>query len=143
MNENLRTSSTGLNLIKRWESCVLKQYICPAGKPTIGVGHVVLPGEIFLEKITEEQALELLAKDVIRFEKAIYKNVNVQLNQNQFDALICFLFNTGEGGIINSGVQRELNAGNYAGVPAKMSEWRNIRVHGVKQVSQGLINRRK
>ena len=143
MNENLKTSLVGLNLIKKWEGCVLKQYICPAGKPTIGIGHVVLSGENFPDKITEEQALSILAKDVARFEKAIYNNVKVQLNQNQFDALVCFLFNTGEGGIINSGVQRELNSGNFAGVPAKMSKWRNINVNGVKQVSQGLVNRRK
>lgn len=143
MNENLKTSSAGLALIRKWEGCVLKRYICPAGKPTIGIGHVILSGEKFPDKITEEQALEILAKDVNRFERAIYKNVNVQLNQNQFDALVCFLVNTGEGGIINSGVQKEINSGNYAGVPSKLAEWRNITVNGVKQVNQGLVNRRK
>ena len=107
----------------KWEGCVLSQYICPAGKPTIGYGHVVLPGEKFPAKITKEEAAELLKKDVARFELAIEKHITAQLNQNQFDALVCFLFNVGEGGIIKTGVQKELNAGNFAAVPTKLLEW--------------------
>jgi GH24 family phage-related lysozyme (muramidase) len=37
--------------------------------------------------------------------------------------LVSFLFNVGTGGIIKSGVQKTLNSGDYAGVPAKMQEW--------------------
>jgi lysozyme len=144
MNEALKTSQAGMEHIKKWEGCVLKQYICPAGKPTIGIGHVVLPSEKFPEKITEKEALDLLSKDVARFETAIYKNVSVPLNQNQFDALVSFLFNVGEGGIVNSGVQRELNANNYDKVPEKLLEWCKFKdKNGVKQTNVGLLNRRK
>jgi lysozyme len=139
----MNTSQKGINLITKWEGLRLEKYFCQAKKPTIGYGHVILQNENIPDKITKEQAIEILKKDVQRFERAIEKNVKVPLTQNQFDALVCFLVNTGEGGIINSGVQRELNAGNYANVPSKMAEWRNITVNGVKQVSQGLVNRRK
>ena len=139
----MQTSQKGIDIIAKWEVLRLKKYFCQANKPTIGYGHVMLPGENIPDTITKERAIELLKADVARFERAIKKNVKVPLNQNQFDALVCFLVNTGEGGITNSGVQRELNAGNYANVPAKMAEWRNITVNGVKQVNQGLVNRRK
>lgn len=144
LNDHLKTSQKGLDLITKWEGIVLKQYICPAGKLTIGIGHVIQIGkESFPEKITKEFALQLLEKDVERFENAIKKHVKVKLNQNQFDALVTFLFNVGEGGIINSGVQKELNAGNYDKVPDKMLEWCKFTENGVLKVNKGLQNRRK
>lgn len=143
MNYHMKTSQTGLDLIKKWEGCILKQYICPAGKPTIGIGHVVLPSEKFPEKITEKDALDILAKDVSRFEKAIYENVKIPLNQNQFDALVCFLFNTGEGGIVGSGLQRALNSGDFSKAPEEIMKWCKFRDKGVMKVNVGLQNRRK
>lgn len=131
MNENLKTSQTGLALISKWEGCSLKLYTCPAGKPTIGYGHVVLPTENIQSPITQAQALALLAKDVERFERAIHRLITVPLNQNQFDALVCFIFNTGEGGITNSGVSRAINAGQFDKVPEALMAWSNARVDGV------------
>ena len=142
MNEHLKVSAEGLEHITKWEGLMLKRYICPAGKPTIGVGHVILPGENYQE-ITKEQAIEILAKDVERFEKAVKKHITVSLNQNQFDALVSFIFNTGEGGIINTGVQKAVNSSDFASVPAKLEEWSKFRVNGVMKVNKGLLNRRK
>lgn len=142
VNDSLKTSKEGLEHIMKWEGLVLKRYICPAGKPTIGVGHVILPGENYQE-ITKEQALEILAKDVERFESAVKKHITIPLNQNQFDALVSFIFNTGEGGLVNTGVQRAVNAGFFASVPAKLEEWSKFRVDGVLKVNKGLLNRRK
>jgi lysozyme len=142
VNDSLTTSKEGLEHITKWEGLVLKRYICPAGKPTIGVGHVILPGENYQE-ITKEQALEILAKDVERFESAVKKHITIPLNQNQFDALVSFIFNTGEGGLVNTGVQRAVNSGFFASVPAKLEEWSKFRVDGVLKVNKGLLNRRK
>lgn len=142
MNEHLKVSAAGLEHITKWEGLMLKRYICPAGKPTIGVGHVILPGENYQE-ITKEQAMEILSKDVERFEKAVKKHIAVPLNQNQFDALVSFIFNTGEGGIINTGVQKAVNSGDFASVPAKLEEWCKFRVDGVMKVNKGLLSRRK
>lgn len=142
MNDNLKTSANGLEHITKWEGLMLKRYICPAGKPTIGVGHVILPGEDY-QVITKEQALEILAKDVERFEKAVKTYITVELNQNQFDALVSFVFNTGEGGIKNTGVQKTINAGKFSEVPQKLAEWSKFRVNGILKTNQGLLNRRK
>jgi len=142
INDSLKTSKKGLEHIIKWEGLVLKSYICPAGKPTIGVGHVILPGENYQE-ITKEQALKILAKDVQRFENAIKKHITTPLNQNQFDALVSFIFNTGEGGIINTGLQRAINSRNFDSVPKKLEEWSRFRVGGVLRINKGLLNRRK
>ncbi len=143
MNENLKISQAGIDLITKWEGCILHQYICPAGKPTIGVGHVVLPGETFPAKITKEFAEELLAKDVERFERAIYKHITVCLNQHQFDALVSFTFNVGPGGIINTNVSRAVNEGRFNDVPGALEAWSRARVNGQMVVLKGLLNRRK
>ena len=134
--------ANGLDLITRWEGLKLTRYICPAGKPTIGVGHVILPSENIPNTITREFAMELLKKDVERFERAVNTLITVELNQNQFDALVCFIFNTGEGGIINTGVSRAVNSKNFAAVPAALRLWNKIKVNGVSQENKGLTNRR-
>jgi lysozyme len=141
-NSHLKTSQNGLEHIVKWEGLKLTRYICPAGKPTIGVGHVILPNENY-QTITREQAFEILAKDVERFESAIKKHVTVPLNQNQFDALVSFIFNTGEGGIINTGVQKAVNSREFDKVPEKLEEWSKFRVNGELKVNRGLLNRRK
>ena len=138
----MNISANGLDLITRWEGLKLTRYICPAGKPTIGVGHVILPSENIPNTITREFAMELLKKDVERFEKAVNTLITVELNQNQFDALVCFIFNTGEGGLKNTGVSKAVNSKNFAAVPAALRLWNKIKVNGVSQENKGLTNRR-
>jgi lysozyme len=104
----MKLSEKGLDLIKQFEGCELKAYICPAGVLTIGYGHTgsdVKHGMI----ITEAQATELLRKDVAKFEKGVNNvTVGVNLNQNQFDALVCFAFNCGIGALHTSTLLRKV-----------------------------------
>jgi lysozyme len=144
MNENLKTNQAGLDLIAKWEGLRLQQYICPAGKPTIGYGHVVLPGESFAKGITKEQAMDLLTKDVERFEQGVRRNVKVPLNENQFAALVCFTFNVGEGGLSpKTRVATLLNAGQFDQVPGALLEWSKARINGQLQTMTGLFRRRQ
>lgn len=145
MNENLKTSKEGLELIAKWEGCVLKPYKDIAGLRTIGIGHLIKPGENFPDgvEISKERALELLAEDVEDCELAIKKHIKVALNQNQFDALVSFGFNCGVGVYSNSGVATAVNAGQFDKVPAKLEEWSKARINGVLTTVQGLLNRRR
>ena len=145
MNDDLKTSKRGLELIAKWEGLVLTPYRDIAGLLTVGYGHLIKPGEKFdLGKpITRERALELLADDVKKCEDAIKQDIKVELSQNQFDALVSFGFNCGTGVYKNSGVARAVNAGDFSSVPARLEEWSKARVKGVMQVVPGLLARRK
>lgn len=90
----MKTSQKGIDLIKKYEGCVLTAYKCPAGVYTIGYGHTegVYPGQ----KITREEAESFLKKDLKRFEDHVNSyNKKYNFNQNQFDALVSFAYNIG------------------------------------------------
>ncbi len=90
----MKTSQNGINLIKKFEGCQLKAYKCAAGVWTIGYGHTY--GVKSTNIITREQAEQYLKEDLERFEKKVEKyNYRYNWNQNEFDALVSFAFNTG------------------------------------------------
>lgn len=107
----MKTSQRGIDLIKEFEGCELKAYVCSAGKKTIGVGHVIRPTDVIPETITEAEADELLASDLVRFETDILSCVDVDLSQAQFDALVSLAFNVGGDAVKKSTLVRKLNAG--------------------------------
>lgn len=145
INNNLVTSMNGLQFIEKWEGCVLTPYKDVAGLRTIGIGYLIKPTDNFPDgvAITKEKAYDLLREEVKKCEDSIKKNIKVQLTQNMFDALVSFGFNCGVGVYSNSGVARETNAGNFAGVPERLLDWCKATINGKKEVVPGLYNRRK
>ena len=90
----MKTSSIGIELIKRYEGCYLESYKCPAGVWTIGYGHTknVRAGM----KITKVEAEQMLKEDLGTYEAKVEKyNKKYAWNQNEFDALVSFAFNIG------------------------------------------------
>ena len=85
----------------------MKAYQCPGGVWTIGYGHTagVKPGMV----ITKAQAEEYLKADLIAFERYL-NGLGLALNQNQFDALISFIYNVGTGNFSNSTLLRKVRA---------------------------------
>jgi GH24 family phage-related lysozyme (muramidase) len=66
--------------------------------PTIGFGHVILPGEDFSRGITRKEAIALKKKDIKERVDEVNEWArlhNVKLTQQQFDALVSFHYNTG------------------------------------------------
>lgn len=122
-----------------WEGCILHVYKDSAGYPTIGVGHLICKGEDFSKGLTTEQAQDLLQKDLIRFEAVVNEKVTVPLTQNQYDALVSFAFNVGDGAFRQSTLLKRLNAGDYTAVPDQLMKWTKA---GGK-TCDGLITRRK
>lgn len=105
----MNISKNGIDFIKKEEGLVLNAYLCPANVWTIGYGHTngVKKGD----KVTEEQAEDFLVNDLLYSERIVNKMVKVKLNQNQYDALVSFVFNVGSGNFINSTLLKKLNAG--------------------------------
>lgn len=141
----LTTSAAGLALIKKYEGLGLSAYLCPAGKPTIGYGHLIKKSEkYFLRPITEAQAEALLLADCKIAEIFINGVVRVPLTQGQFDALVSFCFNLGVGALDKSSLLSYLNAGNYGAASMQFQAWVKVRNPKTNQleISRGLINRR-
>ena len=117
----MKISNTGIDLIKHFEGCETEAYLCPAGVPTIGYGHIkgVQMGDV----ITEAQAHEMLVEELDEYESYINDLVTVSLNQNQFDAMVSWVYNLGGGNLRASTLLKVLNSGDYAGVPAQIMRW--------------------
>ena len=133
-----RINQAGIDLIRHYEACRLKAYLCPAGKWTIGVGHTG-PEVHQGQTITEEQAMVLLHKDLAWAEAGVSKAITVPLTDNQFAALVSFTFNVGVGALERSTLRKKLNAGEYDAVPGELMQW--IRSNG--KILNGLIARRQ
>jgi lysozyme len=135
----MKTGERGLNLIKKFEGFSDKEYICPAGKITIGYGHVILPNENFQQPMTRLEAENLLKKDLISREKSLNILLKVPINQNQFDALISLIYNIGVENFKQSTLLNFLNNKLFDKIPEQFRRWKYIN----KLVSKGLLNRRE
>jgi lysozyme len=135
----MHLSAAGLELLKRSEGFRGRTYLDVAGYPTIGYGHRLLHPESFSSGIDEAQAAEILASDVRDAEQAVERLVKVQLNQGQFDALVDFVFNLGQGRLANSTLLADLNASKYDAAGAQLLRWD----HAGAQENAGLKARRQ
>jgi len=131
-------SPTGLNLIKTSEGFRPQVYPDGVGKPTIGYGHLLHPGETFPIGITEAQATTLLLTDVAYAEHALEHLVKVPLTQGQYDALTSFTFNEGAGKLQGSTLLKLLNKGQYDAAGQQLLKW----VYAGGLVEPGLFIRR-
>jgi len=86
-------SDTGISFITYWEGERLALYKDSAGKDTIGVGHLVLPGEDYSAGISSAQSRALLRQDLTKAESLVNNRIRLPLSQNQYDALVSLAFN--------------------------------------------------
>jgi GH24 family phage-related lysozyme (muramidase) len=139
----LNLNQRGIDLIRQCEGCKLEVYNDVAGLPTIGIGHLIKHGEKF-ETITREQAEDLLRRDLDPVVKDLRQLIKVQLNDNQFSALVSLAYNIGVGAFKNSTLLKKLNAENIEGVETEFLKWdkaRDPKTGELKQV-HGLTTRR-
>lgn len=122
----MRTSTEGLIALIVHEGIVLSRYLDSVGVWTIGVGHTKAAGdpdpETFTGKLTMSEALDLLRKDIVKYENGVNRAVKVPLKQHEFDALVSFHYNTGAIG--RASFVKRLNAGDRAGAAQGMMSWK-------------------
>ena len=138
-----KASTEAINLIKKWETLKTQAYICPAGKWTIGYGHT--GSDVFSGKnITENEAYELLIKDIKPIENFLNLLINRDLSQNQFDALVSFVFNIGRGNFERSTLLAKLRKKpDDLTIHDEFLRWKYATRNGQKMALQGLLNRRR
>ncbi len=136
-SKSMNISQEGLSLIKKFEGCELEAYKCAAGVWTKGYGSTknVKEGDT----LTQEEADELLLHEMDEYESYIKDNVTSDLDQNQFDALVSWVFNLGPSNLKASTMLKVVNAGDMKEVPAQIKRWN--KANG--KTLQGLIRRRE
>ena len=135
---NFSYSSTGLELTRRFEGLRLTAYQDSCGVWTIGYGHTggrVRKGLT----ITEPEALELLTTDVLSAAACVNHAVQSPINQNQFDALVDFVFNLGIGNFLSSTLLHKVNACEFDAAKSEFLRWN----HAGSRTLEGLTRRRQ
>lgn len=128
----------GLDFIKKYEGFSSKPYLCPAGYWTVGYGHLVKNVDNFKNGISEEEAEQILSSDVYSAEKSVARLIKVPLSDNQFNALVSFVFNLGGGALQASTLRRKLNKQEYEGAANEFPKW----CHAGGKKLRGLVIRR-
>jgi lysozyme len=145
----VKTNAAGLELIKKAEGCRLEAYADPAtgGVPwTIGYGHTRDPftGQLDVKPrdklLSEHQAEELLRVDLdVRYEPAVTRCLaGYEVTENQFSALVSFVYNLGEASLQRSQLLKKLKAGDEQGAADEFGKW----VYAAGYVMPGLVGRR-
>ncbi len=140
MTEQMRTSSAGLDLIRSFEGFRETSVRLPDGRWTVGYGHVRTAREGI--RISESDALELLAHDLKPIEDGLRALLYAPVNQNQFDAMASLAFNISLGQFKESDVLQAINAGDEIAAAAGFDGWRKARVNGRMIIVDALVRRR-
>lgn len=132
----MKTSNQGKNLIKEAEGLRLVAYRCPAGVPTIGWGHTkdVRMGQ----RITQAMAEDMLVEDIAPIERTL-NGLKINFRQEQFDALVSWIFNLGAGNFKSSTMYKRILAdAKDEEITDSLIKW----TYSGKQQLPGLMKRR-
>ena len=133
-------SINAVNLIKQYEGCKLTAYPDPGSGDvpwTIGYGSTG-PDVVEGLTITQDDAEQRLEATLASVSSQISDVVTVDLNQNQFDALVSFTYNEGIGRLETSTLLKLINQGDFADAANEFHKWD---LSGGR-VLNGLISRR-
>ena len=117
----MQLSKTGIELLKHFEGCELKAYQDSVGVWTIGYGHT--KGIYEGLEITQGEAEKMLVDELPEYEGYISDKVVPMLQQHEFDALVCWVYNLGPTNLSSSTMLKKLNAGEFKEVPFQMKRW--------------------
>jgi len=149
----MNVSDKCIHMIMHHEGVRSKPYQCPALLWTVGVGHVIDPthARVKVEDrkalpipagwdrvLSNDEIMDILKKDLNRFEQGVARLIKVDLTQGQFDALVSFSFNVGLGNLQNSTLRMKVNRGDFEGAAEQFLVWTKA---GGK-VLKGLVTRR-
>jgi lysozyme len=131
-------SDAGLALTKSFEGLRLEAYQDVGGIWTVGYGHTG-PDLLAGMKISQADADALLRADLSVAIGCVNRGVTEEISQSQFDALVDFCFNVGQGNLLKSSLLRYVNLGEFENAAAQFLLWVNA---GGKRV-EGLVRRRQ
>jgi lysozyme len=126
MTSRLKISSQGYDLIREFEGLRTEAYRDAVGVWTIGYGHTSAAGEPRVKPgmaITQDEATEILKRDVETFADGVRRHLKVELTEDKFSALVSFAYNVGLGNFARSSVLKAVNTHDFAAVPRRLALW--------------------
>jgi lysozyme len=114
----MNISQEGIALIKKFEGCELEAYKCAAGVWTIGYGST--KGVKEGDTIKQEDADKLLTEEMSEYEGYINDMVEADLKQNEFDALVSWVYNLGPSNLSSSTLLQRLNNKDWDDIPNQL-----------------------
>lgn len=139
----MKPSKKAIDIIKKYEGLYLNAYLCPASVPTIGYGTIRYPDGKAVklgEKITMKRAEGLLIWEV---EKIAGQIPALNINQNQYDALVSFTYNLGIGNLLKSTLFKKVKVNpDDPTIKDEFLKWTKARVKGELKTLKGLVKRR-
>ncbi len=133
----LSLSLSGLAFLTASEGSKNTVYLDPVGIPTVCVGHTgpeVTLGQTYSDDVCQD----LLRNDTRVAQAAVGRLVKVKITQAQYDALVSWTFNLGEGNLASSTMLKRINAGECQKAGAEMRRWNRAK----GRVLPGLTTRR-
>lgn len=111
-NEHMQVSAAYTVMLKKYENGIKKGWdakkqkwfvhLDSAGYPTIAYGHLLQNGENFSAGISEAEATGLMLSDIQTRLNVVRKTVKIALSQGEFDAMIDFVYNAGQGNFLGT-----------------------------------------
>jgi lysozyme len=139
----MKVNAEGYALIKKFEGCRLKAYLCPANVWTIGYGNTFYENGMKVKEgdvITQQRAEELAKFIIDQFAVTIEPFIQKPLNDNQFSACVSLAYNIGTSGFKRSSVFKKLNINpNDPTIADSFKLWNK----GGGKVLAGLVKRRE
>ena len=137
IGEKMKISKEGIALIKKFEGIELQAYQDSVGVWTIGYGHT--KGVKEGDNISLKKAEQMLEEELVEYEGYINNMVELGLEQNQFDALVAWVYNLGPTNLRQSTLLKVLNQGLFNEVPYEIKRWNKAG----GEVLNGLVRRRE
>jgi lysozyme len=136
----MKTSQQGIEQLKSFEGFRSMPYNDGVGKMTVGYGHMIVHGDgcVVGSPITMGQATSLLATD-LSIAECCLNDTGIELTQNEFDALVSFIYNLGVGTFQRSTLLKLLKAGNKDAAAREFPKWDHA---PASSVNQGILKRR-
>lgn len=138
----LDISEKGYEIIREFEGFRSTAYRDTGGVWTIGFGTIRYPDGTKVKQgdtCTRNEAEQWLKNDCVWVDACLDKNVKVNLNQNQFDALASFVYNIGETAFVKSTMLTLINQNSLTSAASQFDRW----VFDNGKRIQGLVNRRE
>jgi lysozyme len=123
-------------LTESFEGCRLAAYLDSVGVPTIGYGHT--RGVHLGMTCDQPQAERWLIEDKAAAEANVNRAITIPITQGEFDALVDFDFNLGDGALNGSTLLKLVKAGRFDDAAKEFPRWDMAGGHHVA----GLLRRR-